>query len=395
VRPGDRRLLVALAASAAAHSVVLAALWSRRGTPSQPASSGPGARALQVALVQRRPGPPPPPVAAPPPAGAPPRPASAAKAVRPAPGRRAPERPQAAGRAPDDLPSSRPPSPPPSPGPAPGTPGWLEAEGLARDEAAAAAVLSAPLRLGHDPAGRPGAGPWAKAPVETREEAAARAGRRLDALLDDQLAADRAAMAADPYWTALRERLERDLGGVLGRGPAEDALGSAGHLAGALAAWQRRAERWARTAQVDPGHGPGVEERGDPGRPGPTEPGTVGAREEGLLATELVTRVEIVQGPDGAVVAVRLAGGSGNADHDRLVLRRFEELGAEAREWLGPPPAQGRRTRWAVSTRFEVVPPLPVVGCGFDATFRPTGCFYPLKRSVKSSARLERIFAGE
>jgi len=382
VRPGDRRLLVAVAASASAHAALLAALSGRLGEQPEPASSR--GDALEVALVPRRPAPLPPSLpdasgSSFGPAGpAPTPPRRLRPSTEPVGGAGSPGRGPAAEAARA--------SPPAAPG-APGTREWLEAEGISPGQPPSAPFEIGPLRLGPAPAG--GAGEARGA--ETRAEAAMRAERRLDQLFGDQLAADRAEMGADPYFTALGERLERDLQvdwAVLGRGPAEEALGSAGHVLHALAAWQRRAERWARGEEAGGGGGPPLEERDDMGKPRALGPGTG----DDLLATELVTRIEIEQGGDGSIVAVRLVGGSGNADHDRLVLARVEAL-ASGR--LGPPPAQGRRTRWAVSTRFEVVPPLPVAGCGFDATFHPAGCAYPLQRRVKSSARLERIYAGE
>jgi hypothetical protein len=230
---------------------------------------------------------------------------------------------------------------------------------------------------------------------EGREEAAARAQARLDAWFADELAADQA-RSPDPYWLELRDELEEAppvAWEVLERGPPEDAVVSAGRVGQALAAWQRQAEQWARGSQASSARGGSPsEERGGPG-------GLPSLRAQGpenrLFVTELVTRVEIAQARDGAVVGFRVVRTSGNAVHDRLVLARLEDLARDARERLGPPPEQGRRTRWAVRTRFELFPPLPIVGCGFDAWFRPSGCFYPLQRRVKSSARLERVFAGD
>jgi len=41
---------------------------------------------------------------------------------------------------------------------------------------------------------------------------------------------------------------------------------------------------------------------------------------------------------------------------------------------------------------FDMAPPLPVVGCGFDATFQPTGCSYPLKRTSRSQVELRAVY---
>jgi hypothetical protein len=287
-----------------------------------------------------------------------------------------------------------------APRPEPGSAAWLEAEGLAPELAAPAELRLAPVRgAGAAAAGAaqaPGVDP---SRPEDRRAAAARARDRIDGWFQELRAADRAENLPDVYWTGLRERLEAGLQvawGVLDQGPEEDGVVTRSRMGQALQAWQREAERWARGAEPAPpaadpelqglaaarsllsAHG-----LGEPARPA-----------RALFLTELVTRVELEQGADGAVDSYRLVESSGNSAHDALVLARLRALAAEEAARLGPPPEQGRRTRWAVRTRFEVVPPVPIAGCGFDAVFHLTDCFYPLQRKVKSAVRLERVYDG-
>jgi hypothetical protein len=299
---------------------------------------------------------------------------------------------------PAGAPSEPVPGPPAATRSAPGSTAWLEAEGLSPGQAATAPILLAPVRgAGAAAAGlqdSPGLDP---SHPEDRRVAAARAKDRIDGWFQELKATDRAENLPDVYWTGLRDRLEAGLQvawGVLEQGPDEDGVVSGSRVGQALQAWQREAERWARG--TDPGPPAGDPEvraleaarsllsahgLGEPGKPA-----------RALFLTDLVTQVELEQGADGALSSYRLIHSSGNSAHDALVLARLRALAAEEAERLGPPPEQGRRTRWAVRTRFEMVPPVPIVGCGFDATFRITDCFYPLKRTVKSAARLERVY---
>jgi hypothetical protein len=114
--------------------------------------------------------------------------------------------------------------------------------------------------------------------------------------------------------------------------------------------------------------------------------------EDGLFHRELRARVRVWQAEDGRILRSRLEETSGNRLYDRAVLERLEKLGEAAAVRLGPTPAQGRDTVWAFTTSFDMVPPLPVVGCAFDAHFVPTGCFYPLKTSSRSRVDLEAVY---
>ena len=197
----------------------------------------------------------------------------------------------------------------------------------------------------------------------------------------------------------MRGRLEAGLRAtwnVLEEGPAEDRRVSGSRLLESLRAWQREAESWARGGgpPANGGEG-GAKEAGEVrdilSEHALSEP-QAPARE--LLLTELVTRVEVMVTKGGSISSYRVVESSGNLAHDGMVLSLLRQLASEAPGGEDRGPSEGGRALWAVRTRFEVMPPLPVVGCAFDATFHPAGCFYPLKRTVKSSARLERILRG-
>jgi hypothetical protein len=103
----------------------------------------------------------------------------------------------------------------------------------------------------------------------------------------------------------------------------------------------------------------------------------------------LETVVELRHGADGRVVSARLVRSSGNAAHDRAALAQAERL----RGRTDLPAQRGERSRWAFETDLSIVPPVPVVGLGFDAYFRPTEVVYPLKQDVRSRVRLLSIGA--
>lgn len=283
--------------------------------------------------------------------------------------------------------------------PAKGTREWMEAEGLAPGEAMSPRALlrPAPALLGPS-RGEGGVGEEGEARdggASDRERAEA-IRARLDGFLEEVLAADRAHTLPDAYWSDLRGRLEEGFKvawGVLDEGPRDDEVVSGGRVGESLVAWQREAELWASQGEQGPPRDPG-ELAAAQARRELAARELVGGEERkaALFLTELVARVELEQGPDGELAACRLVGTSGNAAYDELVLEHLRALAREVRARLGPPPAQGSRTRWAVLSRFELFPPMPLAGCSFDAQFRPAGCFYPLKRTVRTSFRLERVW---
>jgi hypothetical protein len=290
------------------------------------------------------------------------------------------------------------------PAPERGSDGWLAAEGLAPAVPPAPTRPSLGIRHGES-ADLPQVGPAQRDPSlpEDPAAAAARGKARLDAWLTDLVAKDRARSGPDVYWSGVRERLESELRvdwKVLESGPGDHRVVSGSRVGQALVSHLAEAERWAKGRP-----------RSDSGGAGETPEDSAGtearlslaarevlaqaAPENRLFVTELVTWVMLRQGPDGAVLSYEIAQGSGNAAYDRLVLERLAALAAGAGERLGPPPRRGRRTLWTVRTSFEMVPPAPVAGCGFDAQFKPAGCTYPLKRNVRSGVRLEAVWDGE
>ncbi len=89
-----------------------------------------------------------------------------------------------------------------------------------------------------------------------------------------------------------------------------------------------------------------------------------------------------------------LAGSSGNKAYDKMALDKAETMtaGESDEDELGPPPKALRRTLWAFESDFSQIPPVPVVGCSFDAYFVPEDCFYPLKKFVKPRVKLRAIY---
>jgi hypothetical protein len=235
---------------------------------------------------------------------------------------------------------------------------------------------------------------------EDPEVAAARGKRRLDAWFEDLKAIDRARVAPDAYWSQLRERLGAGPEvpwDVLDRGGDGAPRAIAGGLGDALASYQRQAERWAATGRLDvpaPSRADVAREVADPAGVSETARALLAPGRSGgsFLGTGLLALVSITQGEDGAVRAVELVRGSGNHVYDALVLARAQALAPDAPRLLGAPPGGSRRTLWAFATRLELFPPIPVAGCGFDATFRPTGCFYPLKKSVRTQVSLQAVY---
>jgi outer membrane biosynthesis protein TonB len=293
--------------------------------------------------------------------------------------------------------------PAPDPGGVLGAPDRPAASASTGPDASTGPGVLAPVlpRLGGEAGGgaplAPAPGRGGLAP-ESAAEASARGKRRLDAWLGDLVAIDRARNAPETYWSAVRGALERGPAvdwKVLDQGGSEDAVVSGTRAAQLVGGWQRAAEAWARRGR------PTAAPRG--GGPVPDADARLSLAARGLLdaarpenrlfVTELVTRVLVTVGDDGAVLSIALAESSGNAAHDRLVLARAEALHL-ASLTLGAPPRSERRTLWTVRTRFELVPPVPVVGCGFDATFRLTGCVYPLKQLVHTDVRLEAVWDG-
>jgi hypothetical protein len=240
---------------------------------------------------------------------------------------------------------------------------------------------------------------------EDPEPAAKRFKARLDAYLTDAKAQQRAEFP-DAYWSGMRERLERQFQvdwSMLDEGRTEKPMVSSGQLRDMLSNYGHEAGRYGATGSAYE-NGPD-----SPGAPAPMAdellglgPGhrlsgpartllDVGRPDNTLWSRHLAALVLVSQSSDGAILDVQLLQGSGNGAYDRMVLRQAQSL-AEDPLQLGPTPPQGRKSLWAFNTDFNLMPPVPVVGCRFDARFVPTDCFYPLKRTVKSRIQLRAIY---
>jgi hypothetical protein len=101
----------------------------------------------------------------------------------------------------------------------------------------------------------------------------------------------------------------------------------------------------------------------------------------------LVTAVAVELDAEGKVAAARIVDSSGSAGHDRLALAQALALVGQR----APARLASSTTEWVFTTDFSVVPPVPVVGVGFDANFKPTGAVYPLKRSTRTQVVLVAV----
>ena len=99
----------------------------------------------------------------------------------------------------------------------------------------------------------------------------------------------------------------------------------------------------------------------------------------GGLAREIVALVRVTSA-EGGTIEIALAASSGHRAYDRLALARAREAAATGA--VADAMRKHRRTIWAFVTRFEIVPPVPGVGCGLDALLHLDlgRCVYPLKK---------------
>ncbi len=234
---------------------------------------------------------------------------------------------------------------------------------------------------------------------QVAEEEGHRIERRLDELFAEDRAIETAKHRADSYWHDLRRRLERGFEAPLDlveAGPGSGTLS----LGGSLSTYREQARAYALT--------------GNPYGDGPRVPGSrrsMGSElvdsiadqtlkrplqepigDRGVFSRKLVTVVDFEQAPDGSLVGVHLVTSSGSPGHDRLALAQTREEGGNAMGELGPPPAQGRRTRWAFTSSLTIIPPLPMAGCALDAYFIPQECVYPMKKILRHRVRLLAIY---
>ncbi len=106
---------------------------------------------------------------------------------------------------------------------------------------------------------------------------------------------------------------------------------------------------------------------------------TGGLSGENAYAREIVALVRVTSA-EGGTIEIALAASSGHRAYDWLALARARE--AAATEAVAAAMRKHRRAIWAFVTRFEIVPPVPGVGCGLDALLHLDlgRCVYPLKK---------------
>lgn len=405
---GSRRSLSAALLSVLVHALLVAVLFSLRGERRLPERPAP----LQVELRETLRTPPPKPAPVPP---VKPVVKGAAKVRRVAKGggkAKAPPgvaNPGGGGRGGGSAGAA-----------APWSPEWMEQEGLEYGQSPErAAGGRGPFVPGEIREGfAAGIGPEQRGPPGTPDDPAAEVARvqgRVQAFITDLKAYERAEFMPDAYWSGLRERLAKDFkpdwdiqdkggGGEPSWVPrsTRDLIGGYGDMA----------SRYARTgnpfdnAPGSPGSKRSLQDDvRDPffQMPGLSEhsidPGT---RLQFAMATPggtpfrhtLVAVVSITQDDDGKVVAVSLAGSSGNSAYDRMAMDKAESMtsGDSEEDELGPPPEKLRKTLWAFETDFSQIPPVPVVGCSFDAYFIPQDCFWPGKKFIKPRVKLRAIY---
>jgi hypothetical protein len=230
-----------------------------------------------------------------------------------------------------------------------GTAAWFEAEGLGR---------AAPLPPGPDALRPRPSGGGARSDEEGEAPAPVRDAHEVNRwganVLRDFRTAERARVSdreLGDMQAALADRFDVPWSTVEGRA----GTAASRTLARLSSAYARAAEGYGRT-----------------GRP----------PAEDAFAQEIVALVRVTSGEDGRA-EVELAASSGYREYDRLAVARVRamvvaEVGAAA---LRKHP----RTLWAFLTRFEIIPPVPVIGCGFDALFHLDRCVYPLKRLPPAS----------
>jgi len=279
--------------------------------------------------------------------------------------------------------------------PLPGSPEWLASRGLEPAEGKGVS-LALPWRGGG--AGGEGEGTSSASERLPGEPPEVVAKRNVDGWLRDLAALERA-RHPDGYWSGVRKRLEGGFspGWEVLTGTRQDqGLLSRGQLRALAEAWkgyQEQAARYGATGSLY-GAEPGVPGSGpEPGRRDAQPPPSLfGDVLHQIFHRELTALVRIRQEPDGKVAAVKLLRSSGNAAYDRVAMARAGVLRAEEEPPLGPTPPQGRETLWAFVTRFDMVPPVPVLGLSFDAWFVPTDVTYPLKKSARSDVELKAVY---
>lgn len=203
--------------------------------------------------------------------------------------------------------------------------------------------------------------------------------------LTEELHASYSAETPDAYWSPMRERM------VARFVPSWDIFDGPGAALGhSLAeAWSGYVDEATRYTRADTAGGEELRGLGPDLRRELKSP--VG--EGNPFHRDLVVLVRVLQRRDGSVEQVELVRSSGFRSLDRQAL---EAARAAAEAEHAPTPAQGRRTLWSFEARYEVEPPVPVVGCPLDVlwTGKLGECSYPLKRSASAQVHLRAVDGG-
>ena len=88
---------------------------------------------------------------------------------------------------------------------------------------------------------------------------------------------------------------------------------------------------------------------------------------------------------------VVMDGSSGNSEVDRMAT---EALARASRRWPLDPDVKPQRSCYRFSVTISRIPPLPMVGCGFDEATLTGGCYYPTMKVTKTDVHLESVDYG-
>jgi hypothetical protein len=226
------------------------------------------------------------------------------------------------------------------------------------------------------------------APRPTRAErpTASATKRRLDRLLaEDQAERDLKAGRVDPHLYALQRGAEKLL--RPGWWLAEGHPGGLGTVANSTAAFVRElgrdyVRRLGEYNESQRYHPVGREPRSDM-----LDNYNRMMRAAADGADRLACSVCVVIGAGGSSEP-KLARSSGRPPFDRLAVKAVRKAAR-----LQAPPADLKSVQacYLAEARFHRVPPIPVVGCHFDESKPSLDCFYPTKKILRWSVKLQSV----